>query len=232
MNGCRFLSQKMKIIAHIALWMTCLCAVAEDTPATPVLTPKQEQAMQKDVDAIKKQAQLICSIRDASSAEAAFNELCRLRSVQMMQKRHLQNIRFESRAQSRAVQARYGWSEQDSMENKYQSERLASRQFYGVKKLALLFGLSAQYAQPAAATPPADDTEALCQLLSTINSQATADAAAPRVADLLKKSGIAPALITGYHPEADYAIRMLHAEYVSLHAVGFYSSAPLRALWQ
>lgn len=221
----------MKTIAHIALWMTCLCAVAADTPATPVLTPKQEQALQKDVEAIKKQALLICTIRDAASAEAAFDELCRLRSLQMMQKRHLQSIRFESRAQFRAIQARYGWSEQDSMENKYQSERLGSQQFYGIAKLARLFGLSAQYAQPTTPTPPADDREALCQLLRTINSQATADSAAPRVAELLKKSGIAPALIMGYHPEADYEIRMLHAEYVSLHAVGFYGSAPLRAVF-
>lgn len=223
-----FFKLNMKTIAHITLWMASLCAVAADAP---VLTPKQEQAMQKDVETIKKQAQLMRSIRDAASAEAAFEELCRLRSRQMMQKRHLQNIRFESSAQFRAVQAHYGWSEQDSMENKYQTERLASQQFYGVEKLALLFGLSSQYAHPVATTPPADDKEALCQLLRSINSQATADAAAPRVAELLQKSGMAPALIMGYHPEADHETRMLHAEYISLHAVNFYGSAPLRAVF-
>lgn len=222
----------MTDIPYITLLCLGLSAAVQAVPAIPALTPAQEQAMQKDVEAIKQQALLIRTIRDAESAQAAFDELSRCRARQMMQQRHLQSIRFESRSQFRALQARYGWTEQDSMENKYQIERLASNHFYGVKPLPLLFGLLTDCAEPVADSAPADNTEALCRLLRGINSPATADAAATRAAALMQKTGITPAQIMPYDAEAEYEIRMLHAEYISLRAVDFYGSAALRAMWQ
>lgn len=218
----------MKLIPYIALLSIGLCAVVQASAELPALTPAQEQAMQKDVQAIQQQALLLRTIRDASSADAAYNELCHLRAQQTLQKRHLQHVVYESRAQFRAVQARFGWTEQDSLENKLQTERLAVNRFYGVKKLAIIFGLSIDYARPVEEAAPQDNRACLLFVLRTVHNKETADAAAPRVAELVQACKISRAEVTELCAEVEHEVKMLHAEYVSLLSVDFYGSSALR----
>ena len=104
-------------------------ACAETAPAA-TLTPKQETAIQKDVEARLNIHKIVLTLRDAAAVEAAMPELRKWALKRNMQSRRLRGA-FQSRTEMRAAFAAYGWTEQHEMESKYQLERLATNCFYG-----------------------------------------------------------------------------------------------------
>lgn len=216
----------------MALAAFACVACAENAPAV-TLTPKQEAAVQKNVEASLHIHRIVLTLRDAAGVEAAMPELRRWAVRRNMQSRHLKGA-FQSRTDMRAALAKYGWTEEHEMESKYQLERLAANHFYGSVALAAYYGLPAEYAKPldrADAAKAISEREELLALLRAVHDAATADAAAPRVAELLAScvaTGLTPQHIMQYDPMADAEVRSLHAEYVSLLSVDFYGSTALR----
>lgn len=217
-------------LVAIAALVSVACA---ETEPTVVLTARQQVAVQKSAEANLRIHAIVLTLRDAAGVEAAMPELCRCAAIRNIQSRHLRGA-FRSRTEQRAVFAEFGWTEELEMESKYQLGRLASNGFYGSATLAAYYALPAEYARPVEPTPAASPSEELLLLLRTVHDTATADAAAPRVAELfaaLSATGTTPQHIMAYAPEAESVVRELHGEFMSLQAVQFYGSAALKNIW-